>query len=128
MRIVAQRAEGDCGVAALSTMLGIAYEDAYLAVSKVDRDRRGKRGLLNREIIAAAGHLGVPMRAKRRPDLDEDEGILCVNWNSRRMKYRGHFVVLYNGMVIDPAGPQVVPHEEWFAQNDARPGSLLERS
>lgn len=123
MRIVAQRAEGDCGVAALSTLLGAAYEDVYVAVARINR-RRGKRGLCNKDLIQAAAHLGVTLKPKRKADLDEDAGILNVLWNGKYL-YRGHFVVLYNGMIVDPAGPQVLPYEEWFRFNPARPATLL---
>jgi hypothetical protein len=126
MRVVAQRADGDCGLAALATLLGMAYEDVYVAARAIDPPSRCKRGMYLKDVQSVARRLGVGLRVKRRPDLEEDEGVLSVLWNAKR-RFRGHYVVLWKGLVIDPAGPQVLPWEEWFGLNDGRPGWLLER-
>lgn len=126
MKIVAQRAHGDCGVAALATFLGMGYEDVYVAAAKIDQ-RRGKKGLSLKELIAVAARLGVTLERRTRPDLDEHEGVLNVTWGRSLEGYTGHFVVLYNGMIVDPDGPQILPHYDWFKLNPpGRPGHLLE--
>lgn len=106
--------------------LGASYEDVYIAAAKTERWARGKKGLTIQNVIEMAGRLGVPLRRKVRPDLDDDDGILNVSWPKSRDSFSGHFVVLYNGMIVDPAGPFVLPHDEWFRQHDGRPGHLLE--
>jgi ABC-type bacteriocin/lantibiotic exporter with double-glycine peptidase domain len=126
VKIVGQRAEGDCGIAALATLLGLAYEDVYVAASGLDKER-GKSGLYVRDIMEIARQLGAPMRINRRPDLDDCRGVLKVKWRKRAKGYGGHYVVLYEGMVVDPSGPMVLPHEEWFAAHEnGRAAWLLE--
>lgn len=125
MRVISQRAEGDCGIAALAMLTGVAYEDAYVAVARIDRVARGKSGLCLKDLVQAAARLGVSLRHRRMVDLDDDEGILNVIWNDKRA-YRGHYVVLYRGVIVDPGGPEILPHDEWLARNNGRPATLLE--
>ena len=45
MTVIRQRADGDCGIAALAMCAEIAYEDAYVAVVQIDPACRGSRSL-----------------------------------------------------------------------------------
>lgn len=122
MRITEQRTDGDCGLAALSTLTGQSYEDVYVACARVERVARGRLGLTLDDLIQTAAKLGVTLARKRRPDLDEDDGILSLTWIEKR-KYRGHYVVLRNGLVID--GKTVMPVDEYLVTEQAKPGHLL---
>lgn len=125
-RLIFQRKDGDCGVAALATYLGLAYEDVYLVVARVDREYRGGRGLTLTDLEHAAKKLGRPLRRVRcpKPDDDDDEGVLVVNWKMKQ-RYRGHYVTLLRGLVIDPADGVILPWDEYLQMTGARLGTLL---
>jgi ABC-type bacteriocin/lantibiotic exporter with double-glycine peptidase domain len=127
MRLVLQRAGADCGAAALATYLEQSYEDVYLVVSSIERQSRGKLGLNLSQIIAAAKAFGVTLRRKAHPALDDDDGLLVVNWRSKtRHPLGSHLVVLGHGIIVDPADGLILPAEEYLTRERARVGSLLE--
>jgi hypothetical protein len=123
--IVRQRGDADCGCAALSTYLEEPYEDCYLAVSKVDKRHRGKNGLHNREVIAAAKLMGVTLVPTRSFDLDEDEGILRVRWNDKKKRKGGHFVCVIGSRICCPSDGVPVDWKVYLQRNNARLGTLL---
>lgn len=132
MKIVQQRAEQDCGVAALAALAEQSYEDAYLAVSKVDPQFNGKSGLDNKQIIAAAKVLGLTLLATRTYDLDDDEGVLRIRWNplaGRNMKAReitgGHFVAVAHGVIVCSSYKEVQPWRTYLERNAGRACTLL---
>ncbi len=124
--IIAQRRAQDCGVAALAQFAEIRYEDAYVAVAKVDSKYRGGRGLLNREIVAAAKHLGITLTPTRKFDLDDDEGVLGVKFNGAKFKNdAGHFVSVKDGQIYCPEDQIVYRWRDYLERWDARPCTLL---
>jgi ABC-type bacteriocin/lantibiotic exporter with double-glycine peptidase domain len=127
MTPVRQRADRDCGVAALATIAEIPYEDAYFAVGTVDPHCRGKSGLHNRELVAAAAQLGITLQPTRRYDLDDEDGILRIRWNGRkgRKNRGGHFVAIRDGIVLCPADGFPMRWAEYLERNQGRPCSLL---
>jgi ABC-type bacteriocin/lantibiotic exporter with double-glycine peptidase domain len=126
--VMKQRADGDCGIAALAMYSEQSYEDAYVAISKLGPDEltrvRGKQGLYNSHLIAAAKHLGVQLTAVRKYDLDDDEGVLRVRWN-KTPKLGGHFVAVKSGLVFDPTDATATPWRDYLERYDARPCTLL---
>jgi ABC-type bacteriocin/lantibiotic exporter with double-glycine peptidase domain len=125
MRLVLQRANGDCGIAALATLLDAAYEDIYLAAAAVD-SRHGKSGLRQRDMVAIAKILGVRLKRKRSAiNLACDEGILDVKWIKKRT-YAGHYVVLGNGVIVDPSDGRIADPEDYLLEESCALGSLLE--
>ncbi|HYE78162.1 MAG TPA: hypothetical protein VEI97_09255, partial [bacterium] len=71
--MVRQRRNGDCGVAALATLLDwVPYEEVYFAIAKVDPVARGGNGLWLKDLIAAAAHLGYTLERRRSFEDDED--------------------------------------------------------
>jgi hypothetical protein len=104
--IVRQRADADCACGALASLAGESYEDVYVAISQIDPKNRGKAGLYNSQVIAAARLLGMSLVPTRRYDLDEDEGILRVRWNDPRKRRGGHFAAVVNGLVRCPTGEE----------------------
>ena len=127
MTIVRQRAEGDCGVAALAMVAGQSYEDTYIEVAKVDPRWRGKRGLYNREVIVVAQRLGLQLRQTRRFDLDHDDGVLRIRVNrpTSPLHEHGHFVALIDGEVGCPHFGARMPILDYLARVDARACTLL---
>lgn len=129
MRLVPQRAKADCGVAALATFLEQSYEDVYLVVSAIEAKSRGKQGLNLAQVILAAKAFGVTLSRKARPVMDDDEGVLVVNWRGKKAResvFRGHLVVLGHGVIVDPADGLILPADEYLTRENARAGSLLE--
>jgi hypothetical protein len=123
--VVRQRHTGDCGVAAMATLLSarMAYEDVYLAAAKVDPLGRGRGGLQNRELVKLGKELGLALTPCRAFDLDRDEGVLRVRSLSHHRD--GHWVAVRWGMVLDPADGYLAPWRQWAARYQARLGTLL---
>jgi hypothetical protein len=125
--VVRQRADADCGCGALANLTGESYEDCYVAVAAIDRRHRGKNGLHNREVIAAARLMGMDLIPTRRYDLDEDEGILRVRWNDPKKRKGGHFVAIVNAKVRCPSGEER-DWRDYLELYGARAGTLLKGS
>lgn len=124
LTIVAQRQSMDCGVAALATLCGLDYEDVYVAATKI-APRVGKVGLYQKELVAIAQMLGVTLERvrPRAYDLDASTGILNVR--SARL---GHYVVIHDGVVADPAGGRVYfDIHDYLALGKFSPRTLLAR-
>jgi ABC-type bacteriocin/lantibiotic exporter with double-glycine peptidase domain len=127
VKLVLQRAPFDCGVAALASLIEMQYEDVYVAVAAVETKRRGKSGLNLAQMIRAARRLGVRLVRKAVPSLDDDEGLLVVNWLAPHPHpIDAHLVVLGYGVIADPADGLVLPADEYLTRERARAGSLLE--
>lgn len=126
VRLIQQRASGDCGTAALATLLSasIGYEDVYVAAAQVERVRRGRAGLRNRELVAIARKLGVELVSSKAFDLDVDVGVLRVY--AEHTTPRGHWVAVRYGLIWDPA-PEgyAAPWREYASRHGARFGCLL---
>lgn len=127
MGLVRQRGDRDCGVAALASLAGITYEDAYVAVAAIDPVTRGKGGLHNYQVVAVAERLGLTLEPTRAFDLDEDDGILRLRWNGRKGKRNvgGHFIAVRDGFALCPSDGVPLPWREYLEQNDGRAGTLL---
>jgi ABC-type bacteriocin/lantibiotic exporter with double-glycine peptidase domain len=129
MRLVTQRANGDCGIAALATLLDLSWDDVYVAAATIDKSCRGKSGLIIKDMIGIAGVLGVKLQRKRGPArFDEDEGVLYVNWTRKQPKggFTAHYVVLGNGVIVDPADGVISDPEEYLDLHQGKAGTLLE--
>lgn len=125
MKLVLQRGLGDCGIAAVATILESSYEDVFVEAAKVDKDRRGRSGIHLARLVTLGKKLGVAFHLKRPWNLDTDEGLLVVRW-LRRRKDRLHLVVLAHGVIVDPADGQILPHDEYFVRANAAPDAFLE--
>jgi hypothetical protein len=114
VKLVLQRGQGDCAVAAVATL-----------AAKLDAEHRGRNGMHLARIVALGKRLGVILKVKRRLDLETDEGLLVVRWQRRR-KNRLHLVVLAHGVIVDPADGQILPPDEYFVRAHAAPDAFLE--
>lgn len=94
LKIVVQREESDCAIAALAMYLSESYEDVLRVVTMSDK-HQGRHGLWSRTIIRIAARLGHTLKCKRSFDWESDYGLL-------RMPV--HIAVLRNGLVIDTNG------------------------
>ncbi len=126
MKLVLQRANGDCGLAALATLLEQSYEDVYIAAASVDKKTRGRNGICFPALMAIGKKLGVSFLLKRHHE-DEDEGLLAVTWQApHEHPFGAHLVALSYGVIADPADGVVVPVDEYLTRYRAAAGSCLE--
>ena len=126
MRLVLQRAGGDCGLAALGTLLELSYEDVYIAAAKVDKKTRGRNGICFPALISIGEKLGVSFLLKRHHE-DEDEGLLAVTWQQPHdHPFPAHLVALSYGVIADPADGVILPVDEYLTKYHATAGSCLE--
>lgn len=125
LTVVRQRHPGDCGVAALATLLSarIGYEDVYLAAARVDPKLKGKGGLQNGELLRLARSLGLQLQPVRKFNLDRDEGLLRIRSDHHHSE--GHWVAVRWGIVLDPFDGFLAPWLSWVARYDARLATLL---
>jgi hypothetical protein len=96
MRVEPRRQSNDCATWALSTYLGVPYDQVWQAVQKLDRCK-GKNGLHTRTMRRIADALGRPL--KRLPPTkitDDSYGVLVIS-----AKKDGHAAVIRNGLVFD---------------------------
>lgn len=121
--MVRQRTPSDCGVSALAILA------ADRAARRIDPTMRGLGGLYNRELIAAAQVLGLTLRTRRKFDLDRENGILRLRWNSgarRRANPEGHFVAAIDGSLVCPSESIALPWRDYILTYDARACTLLQ--
>ncbi|MCR4374168.1 MAG: hypothetical protein NUW22_04905 [Acidobacteria bacterium] len=130
MRIHAQRRSHDCGVAALASFIGTAYEDAYVAAAAASPRFLQRQGLTIKELLRMSAAFGRPLVQLhwRKVDVDEHVGILGVNWHKSQWKRHGatgHWVILRAGTIIDPSGPSFDDATDYLVTNKGRVGTLL---
>ena len=106
----------------------LRYEDVFVAAVRTAPHWKRDGGLTVREMVATARRLGRRLLLVNwhRVDLDEHVGILGVNWNKpEQQQAHGHWVVLREGTIIDPVGPDVWDADEYLKTNNGRVGTLL---
>jgi ABC-type bacteriocin/lantibiotic exporter with double-glycine peptidase domain len=124
--LVAQRRSFDCAVSAAAMFAQVHYNDAFVAAVRTTRHLSS--GMTVSEIARMLRRLGCPVRrvSWRRVDLEEDSGLLMINWN--RPAQHGatsHAVVLRRGTLIDPLDPSVWDAEDFLKVKNGRVGTLL---
>jgi hypothetical protein len=149
MVVTPQQFDGDCGIAALATLIGIHWADVYVEAVKVviDKERRWRdHGLRHSQVIAIARRLSWPTPARcgragapiilrpvgwPRYDPDTDCGVLRVEWvgeKARQHNGHGHFVALSDGMIHCSTQVSRAPWREWLKANSAKASTLLRAS
>jgi hypothetical protein len=120
LRLVPQRHETDCSVAALATLFGVTYEEALLAVGDVGVIKGS--GVMVKAIKLAAVTLGCPLRLKRQIDLNNDIGIAGIRFAGKNME---HVVILREGLIIDLQDMTVWDVDDYLDIHKAKLVSLL---
>jgi hypothetical protein len=127
--LVRQQAEGDCGVAAIATLLSRThtYDDVRAVVAQVDPHRKGMLGLRVREVRQVLERLGLAVEpVRRRWELDTDAGVLLVY--GRHTARGGHYLAAKYGLLWDPCNGFATPWRDYQTEhrrNDVRFGTLL---
>lgn len=119
LRLVAQRHQADCGIAALATLCGVSYEEALLAVG----DRKViNSGVMLKQIRDAGRRLKTPLTLKLRFDPKDSVGI--IGFNSHTWK-TGHVAILRYGVVYDLQDLTVWDLDDYLSNHQATVASLL---
>jgi hypothetical protein len=102
-------------------LLGISYEDALLALGgEAPKILRG--GVWLTELQRGALRLGVPLKVKRRWDVESDEGIAQIRYKAGSY----HVVVLRAGLFFD-TNFDVWEPTDYLRAKKAQTGPLLVR-
>ncbi len=126
LKLTKQRSEGDCGIAALSALFSLPYEDVLDMASRMCRDSPHRVGLYGTDILRIAKHLGHPLHRKRNCHFASDEGILGL---MSKQKQRGkkvnndHWVVVSHGLIFDEL--DIWEPKEYFKVYRFKPVSIL---
>lgn len=112
IRVCPQRHNNDCAVCCFVMLLGVSYEVALLAVGRVD-PQVATNGLYFTQLKKAAAGLGMHLKSKRRYDVQNDCGILGVQFADKTE----HAVILFRGTIIDPDGGVVWDDVESYVES-----------
>jgi Peptidase C39 family len=123
LTLVRQRTDGDCGVAALATLLSRPYEEVQAAAASIDRVKRGLCGMRVRDLAQVARQFGFELEWRRRYELDDDAGLLVVR--GPHTARDGHAVAAYGGFVFDPLEHHPEPWRDYQTRYRARFTTLL---
>lgn len=132
MKLIKQRTEGDCGVAALAMVCEVEYSYALAALESIGRRPRGGSGLFNKDLLVAAREMDCrlePTMKRSRSELIKQadvHAVLSIIWNTKR-KFHSHFVASHEGVLHDPAEPKKALLEKYLKEENARLGAALVR-
>lgn len=125
LTIVAQRNEGDCGIACAAMLADVHYKVARAEAVKIDRNCE-HAGLHRTQLVRLLERLNLDPVVKKKWDVGAT-GVLVLNPAKNPRKSGGHYVVLFEGVVIDPASACVWSLESYLAERtDYKALSLVE--
>ena len=130
VRVLAQRKDWDCGVAALAMLFDVPYGDVAATCRALwGSTRPAKRGLGLYHMEALAAEMGRPFRRvyKSGGYLVGETGILGLVGGS--MSWAGHWVVLKSGptgsFICEPTGGEAWDVQDYLAVTKSRTATLL---
>jgi hypothetical protein len=117
---VAQRHDGDCGIAALAMFLNTSYEAVLVVASRIVPTVL-KRGLFGTEMQIIAQEFGRFTVVKTKFDLEDDSGVMFLRYPDETE----HAVFLINGLVFEPTGGRVWEAETYLKSFRIKTTSLM---
>lgn len=127
VKVISQRSDWDCGVAAIAMLLGVPYKDVLAVVKEMYDPKQLKRtGLILRqmeEVIENRFGLKVDRRYRRDGYLDGASGILGLNGGD--CAPHGHWVVIKDGLILDPSGGEAWAPDDYMKAGKCRPATLI---
>lgn len=127
IKVVSQKKDYDCGIAAMAMLLDVAYGDVSAAVRGLyGTTKPNKRGIMLYHMEEIAAKLGTPLKRiyKAKNYLSGKTGILGMNGGN--MDTAGHWVVLKDGdTILDPDDGSVYKLYDYIEENKCRPATLL---
>ena len=114
---IIQKDIGDCAIACLAMVLGLPYAEVC-SVALALYPTSSSKGLTTRQMFAVVRALGRTLQSIPTKDtqLDAETGILDV-----RIGRRYHAVVLFEGVVINPADGLIYNLDTYLAARKATP-------
>lgn len=129
IKVVPQKKDYDCGIAAMAMLLGISYGDVSAVVRALyGTTKPNPRGLMLYHMEEIADQLNAPLKRvyKAKGYLSGKTGILGMNGG--RMDAAGHWVVLKDGdTILDPDDASVYKLYDYIEENGCRTATLLVR-
>lgn len=117
---IISKAGMDCGVSALAMYLGLPYrtvvDAALLEVPDVTNI-----GMTRIEMERIAARLGYDLIRTRKFNVEDDAGILFL----QKGKRWSHYVVVFEGVVINPTDGLVWNYDAYIAKTHLKPITLL---
>ncbi len=113
---ILQVEDNECVIAAIATLIGVAYLDVRAAAG----GRISGDGLTQREIVKVLRTLGYRCRQKRRIDWENDCGLLTTVFPASQ-----HVCVLWRGVLFDPADGRVWEDAETYLTIEGVRASVL---
>jgi hypothetical protein len=130
IKVVQQKKDYDCGIAAMAMLLNISYGDVSAVVRALyGTTKPNKRGLMLYHMEEIADQLNNQLKRvyKAKGYLTGKTGILGMNGGT--MDSAGHWVVLKDGdTIIDPDDASVYKLYDYLEENKCRPATLLVRT
>ena len=126
IKVISQRHDFDCGIAALAMLLGVPYGDVAKVVKDNIHDPRLKsRGLILRQLEEIITLFGFKTRRVYRKAgyLEGATGILGLNGG--QCAPHGHWVVVKDGLILDPSGGEAWSLDDYVKDAKCRPATLL---
>lgn len=126
MKVIAQRLSWDCGVASIAMLLDIPYNDVRDVVNeRIDDPLLKKRGLILRQVEEVLGYFKFKSKRVYAKEgyLDGATGILGLLGGT--MDKCGHWVVIKDGMILDPSDGAAHTPEEYMAENKCRACTMV---
>lgn len=125
IQVIPQKHPADCGIACLSMLLGVQYDEVLIAVGRV-QPKVLTRGLYLTEMIKIAEELQCELTKARYHA--QREGIVRVK--GKGLGHKGAHVVvqvpLGNGWaIVDPSGGIVYPNPETYFAIGVEPTGML---
>jgi ABC-type bacteriocin/lantibiotic exporter with double-glycine peptidase domain len=120
VKVIPQKYDFDCGIAAMAMLLSVPYGDVSAVVRALyGTTKPNKRGLLLYHMEEIADQLGSPLKRlyKSKGYMQGKTGILGMNGGS--MDSAGHWVVLKDGdTIIDPDDGSVYKLYDYIEENN----------
>jgi len=127
IKVVQQKKDYDCGIAAMAMLLDVSYGDVSAATRALyGTTKPNKRGLLLYHMEAIAEELGARLKRvyKAKNYLSGQTGILGMNGGL--MDAAGHWVILKDGdTIIDPDDSSVYKLYDYIEECKCRTATLL---
>ena len=121
IELIIQKDIGDCAIAALAMVLGIPYAEVCHTALEL-YPASSSAGLTTRQMLAVTRKLGRNLQSIpiQEVQLDAETGILDV-----RIKRRYHAVVLFEGVVVNPADGLIYNLDTYLAARKATPSRFF---
>lgn len=118
-----QKSTEDCGIAALAMLLQESYRSVSEIAMKVCK-KPHERGMYITDLVRTAKSFGRPLL--KRALFEDATGILVLRRTKKR-KLEQHFVVLFQGVLVNPADGLIWDLDTFLARGKWKAVAILER-